>query len=131
MATILIVEDDASVARQMVSLARGAGHTPVLAPGARAALRAAEFRPDVIVLDFGVRDVQGEDVIERLVRMPEAACAPVVIITGNTERATRLLASKPPWLADIVMKPVDSRRWFQAVQTALAINGNAVGAGRR
>lgn len=125
MGTVLIVEDDWLVARRIASLLRNAGHTPVLAPDTRAALRAAEFRPDVIVLDLGLPDVQGQDLLEHFVRAPETADASVVVVTGNSESAVRLLEQKPAWLADVVTKPIDSRKVVQAVRTALAINGNA------
>jgi DNA-binding response OmpR family regulator len=119
MARILIVEDDGLVARQMAQALLGVGHVPVLAPDARAALREAGTRPELILLDLGLPDLPGEALLGELRQVPETALAPVVVVTGKTENAESLRRASPPGLAEILLKPVANARLCQAVQTAL------------
>ena len=125
MARVLIVEDDGLVAREMAGVIQRAGHSAVLAADARSAVREASLRPELIVLDLGLPDVPGEALLEHLQRMPETANAPVVVVTGKTDCAVRLQARKPPGLADILLKPVNSARLSQAVRAALAKSAGA------
>ncbi len=60
MATIFIVEDDGVLARQMAHTLRQAGHVPILASDARAALRATRERPEAMLLDLDVPELSGE-----------------------------------------------------------------------
>ncbi len=60
MATILIVEDDDVLARQMAHTLRQAGHVPSLAREARAALRATRVSPEAMLLDLDVPELSGE-----------------------------------------------------------------------
>ncbi len=125
MATILIVEDDGLVARQMAHLLRSAGHAPVFARDARSALRETWQRPQLILLDLGLPDVPGEDLLEDLRRMPETANVPIVVVTGKSDCAARLRERHPPDLAAILLKPVDGPELARAVRQALENRGGA------
>ncbi len=65
MARILIVEDDEPVALAFMHYFRQAGHTPLPAPTGHGALHAARAYPDVIMLDLGLPDLPGEEVLDR------------------------------------------------------------------
>ena len=66
MATILIVDDEEAVAWVVAHLLRKAGHTPrVAANGRRRSARRAT-RPDLILLDLGLPDLPGAEVLPRL-----------------------------------------------------------------
>ncbi|MEK7204982.1 MAG: response regulator, partial [candidate division NC10 bacterium] len=93
MATILIVEDDGLVARHMARILRGAGHTPILASDGRSALLEASDRPDLVLLDLGLPDVPGEELLRHLKKRPETAGIPVIVVTGKTEAAAQLKAA--------------------------------------
>ncbi len=120
MATILIVEDDGLVARDMARMLRGAGHTPILAADGRSALQEAADRPDLVILDLGLPDVPGEDLIRHLKNRPETAGIPVVVVTGKTEAAAQLKTAAKEIVSDILLKPVSGPQLCQAVDAALA-----------
>jgi CheY-like chemotaxis protein len=64
---ILVVEDDADTARSMASLLRLYGHRVRVAQDGPAALRLARrTRPDVVLLDLGLRGMDGWGVARRL-----------------------------------------------------------------
>src|SRR5947209_6744278 len=64
---VLVVEDCSDTANTMALLLRLAGHTVVLAPDGRTALRLAEEQfPDVVLLDICLPDMSGFQVAEVL-----------------------------------------------------------------
>jgi CheY-like chemotaxis protein len=117
-ATILIVEDDGLVARQAARALRQTGHTPVLAHDGRTALEEVLSHPDLILLDLGLPDLPGEEVLRRLGTQPRTAQIPVLVITGRRDAAARLWETHVKF-ADILLKPVSDSRLRQAVAGAL------------
>lgn len=120
MAAILIVEDDGLVAGQMARTLRQAGHTPILAPDTRSAMQEALERPDIILLDLGLPDLPGEELLQFLKTQPDTAGIPVLVITGREEAAARLRGSAKDNVSDILLKPVSGAQLRQVVETALA-----------
>ena len=63
-------------------------HQMLLAPDSTSGLRmAADLRPDLILLDVGMPDVDGLEVCRALRRNPETAMTPVLIVTAHAEVA--------------------------------------------
>ncbi len=80
---ILAVEDDASFAEALVSLAHELDFDCVVATTAEEALTlASDLRPNGILLDIGLPDVSGLSVLERLKRNPETRHIPVHVVSG-------------------------------------------------
>lgn len=135
MAAILIVEDDGLVAGHMARTLRQAGHTPILAPDARSGLQEALGRPDIVLLDLGLPDFSGEELLGRLKSQPETAHIPVLVITGRKEAAAHLRGSAMGRVADILLKPVSGAELREAVDAALAghrePDGDALGLARQ
>jgi two-component system KDP operon response regulator KdpE len=64
---ILLVDDDATLRQTLAIGLRSAGHDVLLAADGRSALQAAgEDRPDLVVLDLGLPDVPGVEVLREL-----------------------------------------------------------------
>ena len=98
MARIVIVEDEAAVARVVAYYLRKAGHEPVVASTGAAALQAAATGPELILLDLGLPDLQGAEVLRRLKRAPATAPIPVVIVSGEPDPAACVADGGPrPW----------------------------------
>jgi len=80
-ATVLIVEDDAEQRAVLVRELGSRGYRTQEAPDGRTALARWEAsRPDVILLDLGLPDLDGLDVIRRIRR---DAMTPIVILSGR------------------------------------------------
>jgi CheY-like chemotaxis protein len=120
MAAILIVEEDGVLAQQMARTLRQAGHFPILASDARSALRGAEERPDVILLDLELPDLQGEDLLARLQSPPGTARIPVLAITWRREANAQL--REKGGVADVLLKPVSGVQLREAVDNVFAIH---------
>jgi len=120
MAAILIVEDDGLVAGQMARTLRQAGHTPILAHDAHSALKEARDRPDAILLDLGLPDLPGEELLRRLKSQPETAQIPVLVITGKKEAAAHLRKTGKASVDDILLKPVSGAQLREVLEATLA-----------
>jgi DNA-binding response OmpR family regulator len=120
MATILIVEENRDLAGFEARILREAGHTTILAPDAHSALLEAADGPDLILLDLGLPDLPGQEVLRRLKSQPETAQIPVLVITGLTEAAVQLRATARDTVVDILLKPFSGARLCELVEAALA-----------
>ena len=113
MASILNVEEDGVLARQMARTMRQAGHRPTLVSAVDAALREVEAQPDVILLDLEMPECPEAAVLDRLHRRPETARIPVLAITGRHEAALRL--HEAGRVAAVLHKPVSGVHLREAV----------------
>lgn len=90
MAHILIIEDILDNAELIQRVVEAKGHTTELAADGESALRlAAEHKPDLIVLDLGLPDIDGPTVLTQLRRIPDRAEIPVVAVTAWPEETAR------------------------------------------
>ncbi len=106
MARILIVEDEESLARILSYALRAAGHIPLPAPTGHAALLAARAHPDLILLDLGLPDIPGDEVLRRLKREPATAHIPVVVVSGEPDAENRVPRSGAAGAVAILQKPL-------------------------
>lgn len=93
-ASILLVEDDESVRMAFEVRLRAHGYRVVTAnDGESAIAQALATPPDAILLDLGLPDRPGTDVLAALRRNPACAAIPIVVISGrdmNYEEAALL-----------------------------------------
>jgi DNA-binding response OmpR family regulator len=109
-ATILLVEDDGVLATFLADNLAADGYEPVVADTVRDGRRELEFRrPDLVVLDLGLPDGSGLELIERVRRAdgvlsridPEL---PVVVLSGRAGDVDRVRAFERG-ADDFVSKP--------------------------
>ena len=87
----LLVEDDSSSALLSSKVLEADGFAVDVAPTARDGLTCAMVTEyDVIVLDLGLPDGNGLSIVQALRR--DGRTAPIMILTGTTEKATTILA---------------------------------------
>jgi two-component system KDP operon response regulator KdpE len=89
-ATILVVEDDASLQRSLVTTLRTAGYNPVGARTLAEARRArAHYKPHAVLLDLGLPDGDGLDFIGE---MRSDGLTPIVVLTARDAEALKVRA---------------------------------------
>ncbi len=104
MSRVLVVDDDPQLARALRITLRAAGHEVVVAPDGRAALReAASAHPDVVVLDLGLPDLDGTEVLAGL--RPWFA-GPVLVLSARADSTDKVRALDAG-ADDYVTKPFD------------------------
>ena len=87
---LLVVEDDAAFARVLADIAARHGHEVLTAGSGSEALRLASERSLFgVLLDIGLPDMSGWEVLERLKDNPHTASVPVHVISGRDDEAER------------------------------------------
>jgi len=93
MKTILMLEDDPYEARLVIRLMEREGYRVLHAPSGEEGLRlAVEQRPDIILLDLGLPDLDGQTVAALLKSTPELSQVPLVAVTAWPPDAARQMA---------------------------------------
>jgi two-component system KDP operon response regulator KdpE len=88
--TILLVEDDDATRESIATFLRGHGHEVREASTAAEALAAWEaHRPDLLVLDLGLPDLDGSAVVRRVRR---EATTPILILSARDREADKVAA---------------------------------------
>jgi len=106
---VLIVDDVPDNLAVLHDALDEAGHTVLVAThGEQALQRAAQARPDVILLDAVMPGMDGFEVARRLKADPATAAIPIVFMTGLTE-TEHLLAALDAGGTDYVTKPIKPR----------------------
>jgi PAS domain S-box-containing protein len=104
---ILIVDDNLDAAESLRLLMEMHGQIAVSCyDGATALLRAAEFVPDVCILDIGLPGMSGHELARRLRQIPEARSAVLIALTGYGQ-SQDAQASKVSGFDHYLIKPVD------------------------
>ena len=127
--TILVVEDDTETRSALVRELASGGYTVVEAPDGHTALeRWAARRPDLVLLDLGLPDMDGLQVVAAMRR---EASTPIVILSGRYEEQEKV-AALDRGADDYVTKPfgVDELRARLRVALRRAAGPGGDGAGR-
>jgi DNA-binding response OmpR family regulator len=102
-ATVLVVEDDELIASSLVRALRSKGYDASAAPTVSdAVLAVADGDPDLVLLDLGLPDGDGEEVYQAVARHhPDV---PVIVLTARREEADVVLGLEMG-AVDYVVKP--------------------------
>jgi CheY-like chemotaxis protein len=81
---ILVIENDLEEAARLAGACQGVGFdVRVESDRGQAALRAFEWRPDVIALDLEAPGLDGREVIRQLQSQPQTSRIPVLVLSGG------------------------------------------------
>src|SRR5579871_4520388 len=115
-ARVLVVDDEPNILTSVRTLLVASGYDVATAMSGRAALDAVERdRPDVIVLDLGLPDLNGVDVC-RLVR--EERAVPIVVLSARGAEADKVRALDAG-ADDYVTKPFGAGELLARIRVAL------------
>jgi two-component system KDP operon response regulator KdpE len=102
--SILIVDDSVEIVRTLVMNFRARGYRTLAAADAKTATAfVAEMSPDAIILDLGLPDLDGADLIVQLRRWSNI---PILVLSGRTELDKKLGALKAG-ADDYISKPFE------------------------
>ncbi len=115
-ARILVVEDDAATRRQLAAYLRGRGYRVVEAADAATATAAwLAGRPDLIVLDLGLPDRDGQTLI---LRWRREATTPILVVSARDREAEKVTALEHG-ADDYVTKPFSPAELLARVRALL------------
>ena len=121
-ATILFVDDDDANRRLLGWIFRNEGFQVMEAASGAEALRLAAARPDLVVLDVSLPDVDGFEVCRRIKAEPATASTPVLhvsaVYVNSGDRSQGLECGADGYL----VKPVEPREILATVRALLRIH---------
>ena len=120
MSRILVVDDEPHLVRTLSINLRARGYDVEAAGDGRSALQAFhEERPDLVVLDLGLPDLDGVEVLRRL---RQVADVPVIVLSARTDSVDKVEALDEG-ADDYVTKPFGMEELLARVRVALRRQG--------
>lgn len=124
--TILLVEDNLANVRVVERLfGRNRPQVRLLTAmqGGIALDLAAEHRPDLVLLDFNLPDMAGDDVLHQLRETDALRTTPVVIVSGDAT-ASQVQRLLDLGAAAYITKPFEIRELLKVVDDLLEVDGD-------
>jgi two-component system phosphate regulon response regulator PhoB len=116
---VLVVEDEADIRSLVVfNLAREGFRCRTAATGAEAIADARAHRPDLVVLDLMLPEMDGLDVCRRLRADPGLAGIPIIMLTARTDEVDRVVGLEMG-ADDYVTKPFSPKELVARVRAVL------------
>ena len=128
---VLVIDDERGLSQALAIRLRAAGFLATTADNGLSGLAAAhEQRPDAIVLDMRMPDMDGSEVHARLRQNPHLSSIPVIVLSANVQDSARHSALAEGAFAYLT-KPYDPREVVATVLEAIARrNGSHAAADR-
>lgn len=118
---VLVVDDEKSGAEALGILLQQAGYETRIASGGQEALvSASAHRPDLVLLDVMMPQMDGFETCRRLHRLPDMAELPIIFLTGSTER-TGVAEAFRMGAMDYVTKPFVLEELLARVRTHIEL----------
>jgi DNA-binding response OmpR family regulator len=113
---ILVIEDYPETAKMVESIFKMKDFDVVLAYDGKSGLqKAAAEKPDIILLDVMMPEMNGIEVCQQLKSNPETAKIPVIIISVKTS-GEDIEAGKKAGADDYIVKPFEPSKLVEAVE---------------
>jgi two-component system KDP operon response regulator KdpE len=118
-AKILIIEDEAPI-RKLLGIALEANHfsTLMAASGKEGKIMTATFQPDLILLDLGLPDYDGQDILEEI---REWYTKPIIILSARSEE-TDIIRALDNGANDYLCKPFRTGELLARLRSALRLS---------
>ena len=121
---ILYIEDERPVIDLVREALKLAGYKVVGATSGRQGLALMQERkPDLILLDLMMPDLNGWDVYREMQSNEELAGIPVVVVSAKVPEHGKVIIEGLPPVADYITKPFDVEQLIRSVKGILS-NGN-------
>jgi DNA-binding response OmpR family regulator len=117
--TIVIIDDDRAIAQLTSLWVKAAGFNTVIAHDGRSGLDAiARHRPDLVLLDIRMPEMDGFEVNRQLRNMPELAGIPVIFLSAHAQEATKQESLSSGGRC-FLSKPYEVKNLIAAIRTVL------------
>jgi DNA-binding response OmpR family regulator len=119
MAHIIVIEDNAQTARMVAKLLRIRGHTvDTFQTGEEGMLKIIDMTPNLILMDLGLPDIDGQTVIAILRQQCNLEATPVIAFTAWLPDIAHEMA-RAYGCNGVITKPIDTRTFAQQIEAFL------------
>ncbi|MFQ3536590.1 MAG: response regulator [Aggregatilineales bacterium] len=120
MAVIVIIEDNIQSGRLVTKLLNNAGHRAILTEtGEEGLMTIFETVPDLVLIDLGLPDIDGQTVIALLLQQPTLAKTRLIAFTAWPEATAHSMA-RAYGCHGVIVKPIDTRRFVAQIEAFLS-----------
>jgi two-component system KDP operon response regulator KdpE len=120
---ILVIDDEPQIHRFLGPALDAAGYEPIRADDATAGLREiARKPPDAVVLDLGLPDMDGKDVIQRVRAWTSV---PIIVLSARHDESEKI-AALDAGASDYLQKPFAAGELLARVRVALRASGRQI-----
>lgn len=118
--TVLVIDDSGLVLRSMKEVLQKEYDVKIAVSGKLGLKMIPEFRPDVILLDYEMPEMNGAEVFDEIRNLPEGKEIPIIFLTSMDDKMTivELMKKKP---MGYLLKPAKQAKLFDAIKKALGI----------
>lgn len=114
--TILVIEDDKMIQNLMATTLEISNYSFQIASNAeQGILKAASFNPDVIILDLGLPDMDGIEVIKKV---RSFSCVPIIVVSARIDNDDKIEALDAG-ADDYLTKPFNTEELLARIRVAL------------
>ncbi len=119
MTRIVVIEDNQQNARMAEKLLKHAGYEITLAEDGESGMATVlEILPDLVLIDLGLPDVDGQTVVAMMRQQPELKGMPIIAFTAWPE-ATAAEMARAYGCDGVINKPIDTRLFAKQVESFL------------
>jgi two-component system, OmpR family, response regulator MtrA len=115
---ILVADDDLDIVETVKMRLEASGYEVSTTKGAETIGDARQVRPDLILLDVVMPDMDGFAVIREIKRDPDLATTPVIVFSGKSKEAMMELFG-PEGIAGYISKPYDPKVLASEIQRVI------------
>lgn len=121
-----LVEDDVLVQKMMTLALKAEGFECVLCPtGGQALERLPKERPDLILLDVNLPDIDGHEVCLRLKADVLAREIPIIMLTGEARELSQRVRGFELGAEDYLFKPISPKVLISRIRAILKTAGSS------
>lgn len=120
MARVLCIEDEYEMSQLMDMILTRHGHDVKLAATGREGLALIEqVKPEIILLDLMMPDLDGWEVYQSLKAQPATARIPVIIVSARAHASEKTMALKVAKVDDYIVKPFNPTQLLETIARVL------------
>ncbi|MBI2942723.1 MAG: response regulator [Candidatus Wallbacteria bacterium] len=125
---VLVVEDNEDNLALATKVLRFGGHEVTAARSGEEALAVvAVRRPDVVLMDLGLPEMDGWEATRRMRSMEGMGSVPVIALTAHALRPQDRERALEAGCCDYVTKPFDRKQLLDLIEQHAAVSGTAKG----
>lgn len=119
--TILVIDDSGLILRNIKDILQNDYDVKIAVSGKLALKMIPEFKPDVILLDYEMPEMNGSQTFDEIRKLPEGADIPIIYLTSVDDRSVivELMRKKP---TGYLLKPVKQAKLREAIMKALGMD---------
>jgi len=119
MSVIVLIEDSPPSARLAARILRRKGHDVLVADdGEMGLMTVLENHPDLVLVDLGLPDLDGQTIIALLRQEKQLQSVPIIAFTAWPEERAREMA-KVYGCDGVITKPIDTHKFGQQIEVYL------------